>query len=229
MARILIIEDDLAVRTAVSDAVAAEGHEVLAAETGPAGLEQGLTLDPDLILLDIVLPGLDGYELLKRLRADGVETPVMMISAKGQEIDKVLALELGADDYLTKPFGLAELVARVKAHLRRARTGAGQSVSGLKRYRDLEIDLDARSVRKKGAPVELTRTEFDLLVLFLGAPGKAFGRDEILNRIWGYDYIPGSRTLDNHISGLRHKIEDDPAQPALIESVRGVGYRLTKS
>ncbi|MBN2491428.1 MAG: response regulator transcription factor [Planctomycetes bacterium] len=229
MARILIIEDDRAVRTAVTDAVAAEGHTVLAAETGPAGLEQGLTQDPDLILLDILLPGLDGYELLRRLRADAVEAPVMMISAKGQEIDKVRALELGADDYLTKPFGLAELMARVRAQLRRARTGAGQSMAGLKRHRDLEIDLDARTVRKKRTPVELTRTEFDLLALFLGAPGKAFGRDEILNRIWGHEHIPGSRTLDNHIAALRRKLEDDPARPALIESVRGVGYRLTRS
>jgi DNA-binding response OmpR family regulator len=229
MPTILIIEDDRAVRTAIADALAAEGHETLTAETGPDGLEQGLTRDPDLILLDIVLPGFDGYEVLRRLRADGLETPVMMISAKGQEIDKVLALELGADDYLTKPFGMAELVARVKAHLRRARVEAGQTVSGLKRYGDLEVDVDARTVARRGEPVDLTRTEFDLLVLFLSAPGKAFGRDEILNRVWGYDYIPGSRTLDNHIAQLRKKLEDDPAAPTLIESVRGIGYRLAKT
>lgn len=228
MSRILIIEDDRAVRTAIADVLETGGHTTLTAENGPAGLAAGLAEDPDLILLDIVLPGIDGYEVLKQLRADGVETPVVMISAKGQEIDKVLALELGADDYLVKPFGLAELAARVKAHLRRARVDEEKAVSGLKTCGDLIIDLDARTVTRAGAPVELTRTEFDLLTLFLGAPGKAFGRNEILNRIWGYDHIPGSRTLDNHISGLRKKIEADPASPTLIESVRGVGYRLAR-
>jgi len=228
MARILIIEDDRAVGLAVSDALAADGHETLVAETGPAGLDQGLRQDPDLVLLDIVLPDLDGYEVLKGLRADGVEAPVMMISAKGQEIDKVLALELGADDYLTKPFGMNELVARVRAHLRRARAGAGGTVTGIRKFRDLEVDADARTAARKGKALDLTRTEFDLLLLFLGAPGKAFSRNEILDRVWGHDYMPGSRTLDNHIGQLRRKIEDDPAHPALIQSVRGIGYRLTK-
>ena len=228
MARILIVEDDKAVGLAVSDALAADGHETLVAETGPAGLDQGLRQDPDLVLLDIVLPDLDGYEVLKGLRADGVEAPVMMISAKGQEIDKVLALELGADDYLTKPFGMNELVARVRAHLRRARAGAGSTVTGIRKFRDLEVDADARTATKKGKALDLTRTEFDLLLLFLGAPGKAFSRNEILDRVWGHDYMPGSRTLDNHIGQLRRKIEDDPAHPALIQSVRGIGYRLTK-
>ena len=228
MARILIVEDDRAVCLAVSDALAADGHETLTAETGPVGLDLGLRQDPDLVLLDIILPDLDGYEVLKGLRADGVETPVMMISAKGQEIDKVLALELGADDYLTKPFGMNELVARVRAHLRRARAGAGSTVTGIRKYHDLEVDVDARTATKKGKILDLTRTEFDLLLLFLGAPGKAFSRNEILDRVWGHDYMPGSRTLDNHIGQLRRKIEDDPAHPALIQSVRGIGYRLTK-
>ena len=173
-----------------------------------------------------MLPGLDGYEVLKRLRADGVEAPVMMISARGQEIDKVLALELGADDYLTKPFGMAELIARVKAHVRRARTDTGQAVTGIKKIHDLTVDVDARTVTRQGRPVTLTRTEFDLLALFLAAPGKAWTRHEILDRLWGPDYIPGSRTLDNHVGQLRRKIEDDPTQPVVIQSVRGVGYRL---
>ncbi len=229
MSTVLIIEDDLAVRVAIADALASEGHDTVTADTGPKGLDAGLRRDPDLILLDIVLPEIDGYEVLRRLRSDGVEAPVMMISAKGQEIDKVLALELGADDYLTKPFGMAELVARTKAHLRRARQHGGQSLSGVKRVGTLEIDVDARTAVCDGQAIELTRTEFDILALLMAAPGKAFTRDEIVNRVWGHDHFPGSRTLDNHIGQLRRKLGDDPTAPDRIVSVRGVGYRLTKS
>jgi len=229
MSRILIIEDDEAVRLAIRDVLETEGHEVLLAACGATGLTAACTQDPSAILLDIILPEMDGYEVLRRLRADGVEAPVLMISAKGQEIDKVLALELGADDYLTKPFGMAELLARVKAQLRRARLATPHALRGIKRAADLEVDLDARTVTKAGSGLSLTRTEFDILALFLTSPGRVFSRREILAEVWGYEHFPTSRTLDNHIFELRHKIEDDPTQPILIQSVRGVGYRMTQS
>ena len=227
MARVLIIEDDAAVAEALGEVLALEGYATEFAVDGAEGLRLGSTADPNVILLDIVLPEIDGYEVLRKLRADGVEAPILMISAKGREIDKVLALELGADDYLTKPFGMAELTARVKALLRRARGGG--RVTAVRRIGDLEVDLVARRVRRRGEVIALTRTEFDLLALFLSRPDKVFARDEILERIWGYTHIPNTRTLDNHIFQLRKKIEDVPGEPKVIESVRGVGYRLTQT
>jgi two-component system, OmpR family, response regulator VicR len=229
MSRILIIEDNEAIRYAIRDVLETEGHEVLLAECGATGLKAACAEDPAAILLDIILPEMDGYEVLRRLRADGVEAPVMMISAKGQEIDKVLALELGADDYLTKPFGMAELLARVKAQLRRAQLSNPHPARGIRRQADLEIDLDARTVTKNGSGLALTRTEFDILALLSGSPGRVFTRREILAEVWGYEHFPTSRTLDNHIFELRHKIEDDPTQPSLIQSVRGIGYRMTET
>ncbi len=233
MNRILVIEDDPAIRNAISDVLRLEGFEVLLASDGEEGLRAATREDPDLILLDIVLPKRDGYEVLRCLRADKVLAPVLMISAKGQEIDKVLALELGADDYLTKPFGMAELCARVKAQLRRAQIAQGPTLRGIRSLGPFRIDLDARRVTR-GDPdsdqdIPLTRTEFDLLALFLSAPGKAFAREEIMKQVWGYERLPNSRTLDNHIFELRHKIEEDPKHPKWIQSVRGIGYRLSKA
>ncbi len=229
MSKVLVIEDDPNIRLAIQDVLELEGFEVLLAEDGDEGLRAGTREDPDLILLDIVLPHRDGYEVLRRLRADRVLAPVLMISAKGQEIDKVLALELGADDYLTKPFGMAELCARVKAQLRRARMAGDAAPRGLRTLGPLQVDLDARRVTRGEQEIPLTRTEFDLLALFLSAPGRAFAREEIMKRVWGYERLPNSRTLDNHIFELRHKIEEDPSQPKWIQSVRGIGYRLQKS
>jgi DNA-binding response OmpR family regulator len=229
MRRILVIEDDETIRLAIREVLALEGFQVLLAEDGDEGLSAACREDPDAILLDIVLPHRDGYEVLRRLRADGIETPVLMISAKGQEIDKVLALELGADDYLTKPFGLAELTARIKAQLRRAQMARGRSPRGSRKLGPFRVDFDARRVTREKTEIPLTRTEFDLLALLLNDPGRVFSREELMKRIWGYERIPNSRTLDNHIFELRHKIEEDPSRPKWIQSIRGIGYRLTKT
>ena len=229
MSKILVIEDDTPIRQAIRDVLELEGFEVLLSADGNLGLEAACKEDPDLILLDIILPHRDGYEVLRLLRLDGVDAPVLMISAKGQEIDKVLALELGADDYLTKPFGMAELTARVKAQLRRARINMKSKLKGTYRLGSLALDLNARIVTRGIKTISLTPTEFDLLALFMSEPGKAFSRAELMKRIWGYERLPHSRTLDNHIFELRRKIEENPQHPKWIQSVRGFGYRLTKN
>lgn len=223
--RILVVEDDLAILTGLSMNLRIEGYEVLQAQDGRTGLAKAMDEAPDLMVLDIMLPELNGYELLKELRRRGRDTPVVMLSAKGQEMDKILGLNLGADDYVAKPFGLQELLARIKAVLRRRYplTGIPPVTFG-----DVEVELVSRTVSRAGKPVELTAQEFKLLAHFLAHPGRTFTREELLSGAWGFDYEGSARTVDNFVRQLRLKFEPDPEDPRHFLTVRGLGYRFDR-
>jgi len=223
--RILVVEDDLAILTGLSMNLRFEGYEVLQAQDGRSGLARTLDEAPDLVVLDLMLPELNGYEVLKELRRRGRDTPVVVLSAKGQEADKILGLNLGADDYVVKPFGLQELLARIKAVLRRRYPVAGTPPVT---FGDVEVDMVARTVARSGKPVELTAQEFKLLALFLAQPGRTFTREELLSGAWGYDYEGSARTVDNFMRQLRLKFEPDPEEPRHFLTVRGLGYRFDR-
>lgn len=218
---ILIIEDDASIRKGLELNFAIEGFNVLAAADGSEGLELARRGSPDLVVLDLSLPKLDGLAVLRALRKTDTETPVLILSARGQEQSKVEGLSLGADDYITKPFGLAELLARVHAALRRAGRGADTRAFG-----SVEVDLKARRVEREGQPVELTSREFDLLRHFLFHPEIALSREQLMQAVWGIDYFGTARTVDNFIVRLREKLEADAQLPRHFETVRGVGYRF---
>ncbi|MFZ5471236.1 MAG: response regulator transcription factor [Myxococcota bacterium] len=219
--RILVVEDDLSILTGLSMNLKFEGYEVLQAQDGRAGLQKAVDETPDLIILDVMLPQLNGYEVLKELRRRRLSTPVVMLSAKGMEGDKITGLDLGADDYVVKPFGLQELLARIKAVLRRHYRS--QEAAG---FADVTIDLAAKTVTRAGKPVDVTAQEFKLLVHFLSHPGRTFTRDELLCGAWGYAYEGTARTVDNFVSQLRQKLEPDPDKPRFFLTVRGLGYRF---
>ena len=223
MPRLLVVEDDPAILTGLADLLDREGFEVLTARDGAAGLKRGLKEDVDLIVLDVLLPKLDGFEVCRRLRADHVTVPILMLTAKTQETDKVMGLERGADDYVTKPFGVAELVARVKALLRRSSVPDGP---GGFSFSDTEIDFGARRVRRSGKDVALTARQFDLLRYLVRNKGRVVTRDELLRRVWGYDDPPVTRTVDAHMAALRSHLERKPARPRHFLGVRSVGYRF---
>jgi two-component system, OmpR family, alkaline phosphatase synthesis response regulator PhoP len=221
---VLVIEDDESISMGLEMNLTAEGYRILLAADGEAGLELTRTTDVDLVILDVMLPRLNGFELLRVLRAEHRLMPIIMLSARGAEMDKVMGLELGAEDYITKPFSLAELLARVKAVLRRdaiARGDIGQSRAG-----DLEITASTREVRRKGTLVELTATEFDVLLCLISASGRVLSREQIQAEVWGPTHHGTPRTVDNFILQLRSKLEDDPTAPDHIVTVRGVGYRF---
>jgi two-component system response regulator MprA len=220
---ILIVEDDAAVRDSIRRALRLEGYEVAVAEDGAAALEQlaAHTAEPDAIVLDVMMPRLDGLATCRRLRADGNHTPVLMLTARDAVSDRVAGLDAGADDYLVKPFALEELLARLRALLRRS----GNGVEGVLRFADLELDPGTREVRRGGDRIELTRTEFALLELFLTNPRQVLTRSLIFERVWGYDFGPGSNSLDVYIGYLRRKTEQG-GHARLIQTVRGVGYAL---
>ncbi len=223
--KILIIEDDPGILLSLKDEFESEGYTVSTAEDGEKGLEIAKQQKPDLIILDIMLPVLDGYEVCKRLRMEGNTTPIIMLTVKDKEIDKVLGLELGADDYVTKPFSLRELMARVKAVLRRTEERA----KDLATYNFAQVELDFRKyeAKKKGKKLDLTPLEFQMLKLFIQRKGEVISRDDFLDRIWGEDNMCVSfRTVDSHIANIRKKIEDDPSNPKHIISIRGVGYKF---
>jgi DNA-binding response OmpR family regulator len=227
MKKILIIEDDPAIALGLEGALQSAGYETLTARTGSEGLQLTRTCPPDLLLLDVMLPGMSGLELCKRLRDAGILTPVIMLTAKAEENDKVLGLELGADDYVTKPFGVRELLARVKAHLRREEGGAPAACGGQPaRYEfgSIVVDCKRRAVSKAGTVQEFTNREFRLLEYMLQHPGELLTRDRLLNDIWGYEAYPTTRTVDNHILRLRKHIEPDPDHPRYIKTIRGAGY-----
>lgn len=228
--RILIIEDDPEISELVRMHLEDQGYGVEQTARGDAGLEKAGGGDFDLVILDLMLPGLDGLEVCKRLRQKESRVPILMLTARTEEIDKVLGLELGADDYLTKPFSVRELIARVKAILRRSQDqGAAPLSPGQPaelKYGQLSIDLDKRRVLSEGTPVELTAKEFDLLALFAAHPGKPFKREQLLNQVWGYSYAGYEHTVNSHINRLRAKIESDPSQPRFILTVWGFGYRF---
>jgi len=219
--RILVVEDDLSILTGLSMNLRFEGYEVLQAQDGRAGLQKAVDERPDLLVLDVMLPELNGYELVRELRRRGLTTPVVMLSARGQEQDKTLGLDLGADDYVVKPFGLQELLSRIKAVLRRR-----QREPELLRFSDVAVDLVSRTVTRAGAPVELTAREFKLLAHLLAHPGRTYSRDELLAGAWGYDYEGTARTVDNFVRQLRLKLEVDPEDPRHFVTVRGLGYRF---
>ena len=224
--RILVIEDEPGVRLAVKDELEFEGFETELAEDGVRGLAAILRSPPDLIVLDVMLPGENGFEVCQKVRAHGLRTPIIMITARSQEIDKVRGLDLGADDYITKPFGLSELVARIRAVLRRSRSSQERSALAVQAVR---VDLASRRVFKRELELQLTDTEFRILALLMGRAGEVITRDEFLDAVWGKDVYVSHRTVDTHVASLRKKLEDDVLHPAYVSSVRNVGYRFNVS
>jgi two-component system alkaline phosphatase synthesis response regulator PhoP len=226
--RILIVEDEAVIRKAIRMACEKEGYEVVEAENGTEGLHLSESSRPDLILLDLMLPDLSGFDVCREVRKNGSGVPIIILSAKTEEIDIVVGLEIGADDYITKPFRARELLARIAAHLRRVRQDEHGS-DGRLEFKDLNINLNERRVFKKGDEVELTHTEFDLLAFLASNSGKVLSREKILNHVWGYEYPIETRVIDVHVRNLRRKIENDPGRPFFILAVPGIGYRFTSS
>ena len=226
MKKILIIEDARNIRMALEDDFTFEGYKVETASTGPEGLEKALDLDLDIILLDLMLPELDGLEICKELRRRNIGTPIIMLTAKSQEFDKVLGLELGADDYITKPFSTFELHARVKALLRRSEIRDQQTAATTIQLGPFELDPSKYEFTKNGESVQLTTIEFALMKMLMQHAGHVLKRDDILNSIWGEEVYITSRTVDTHIANLRKKIENDPDQSHWITGIRGVGYKF---
>jgi DNA-binding response OmpR family regulator len=218
---VLLVEDEPALVRGLSDKLAASGMDVQVATDGQAGLDAALAGRADLILLDVMLPGVNGYEICRAVRRHGLDVPIVMLTAKGQEADVVLGLDLGADDYVTKPFRPAELVARVRALLRRRRDSRPVC-----RFGDCEIDLAARRVRRHGSDVDLTAKEYALLAFFAGHPGRALARDLILDAVWGSSVFVAPRSIDRCVTTLRAKVEPNPREPIYIQTVRDVGYRF---
>ena len=226
-ASILVVEDDPAVALALEVALKGEGYLPLLAATGDKGLEFGLAQAPDLLILDVRLPGMDGFELLRRLRAGGSKAPVIILTARDEEVDTILGLELGADDYMTKPFRVRELLSRVKSQLRRAYGDLADALGGrIIRADELLIDLERRRVSRAGKRISLTPTEFEILRLLAEKPGRVFSRRDLLERVRDYDAaISGDeKTINVHVSHLRDKVEEDPSNPRFVMTVRGVGY-----
>jgi DNA-binding response OmpR family regulator len=223
-ATVLVVEDDRSLREGLAMNFRLRGYRVLAAAGGDEGLRMAFDERPDLVVLDLMLPGVDGLGILQELRGREVDVPVLILSARDRLDDKVRGLEIGADDYMTKPFQLPELVARVEALLRRRRAER-RSGSALG-FGDVRIDPEGRRVTVRGAEVALSAREFDLLALLAGAPGRAFTREAILEKVWGWSFEGTARTVDNFIRSLRQKVEADPARPRHLVTVRHVGYRL---
>jgi DNA-binding response OmpR family regulator len=221
-ARILIVEDEPALLRGLKDTFAGKGYEVATASDGQAGLQLALAQAPDLILLDIMLPRVNGYEICRCLREKGLEMPIVMLTAKGQEEDIILGLNLGADDYVTKPFRIGELVARAKAFLRRKKP----QPAAIARFGEHELDLAARKLLRQGKEVELTAKEFRLLAYFAARPGRALARNDILDAVWGSSVVVTQRSVDRCVATLRAKIEADPRNPAHIQTLRDIGYRF---
>lgn len=223
METILIIEDDPSMLIGLKDNFAYKGYKVLTADAGEKGLDAALNAKPDLIILDLMLPKINGYEICRLVRQEGLEMPIIMLTAKSEESDVVLGLNLGADDYVTKPFSINELLARAAAFLRRTRKGEASDVV---EFGELKLDRAARRLTRQGAEIELSPKEFNLLAYFVEKTGRALTRDEILNAVWGYDCMVTSRSVDRFVTTLRNKIESDPANPVFIHTVRQVGYRF---
>jgi len=222
METVLIIEDDATMLRGLKDNFEFKGYRVLTAEDGEDGLNIALNKKPDLIILDIMLPKINGYEICRLIREENLDMPIIMLTAKGEESDVVLGLNLGADDYVTKPFSIKELLARAAAFLRRSR----QTEQDVYEFADYRLDIPARKLTRKGNEIELSPKEFKLMELFVKKPGRALTRDEILNVVWGYDCIVGPRSIDRFVATLRNKIEPDPHNPTFIHTIREVGYKF---
>ncbi len=222
--RILIIEDEPAMVAGLRDNFEYEGYEVISAGDGEAGLERVLSDNPDLVVLDVMMPRMSGLEVCKQVKARRPAVPIIMLTARGQEIDKVVGLELGADDYVTKPFSIRELMARVKAVLRRVSMQA--PVPEIYRFSDVEVNIRGNEVRRAGKPVALSAKEFALLTYFISHPAETLSRDRLLDAVWGYENYPNTRTVDTHIVHLRQKLEPNPEEPRFILTIHGSGYKF---
>lgn len=226
MTRVLVVEDNANLAFGLTRSLESEGYEVEAAEDGLRGLEMARTTNPDLVVLDLMLPGMDGYTILKKLRAEGKDVPVLILTARGEEADKVFGFRLGADDYVTKPFSLSELLARVQAILRRAKAGERRDGEAVEEFGDVSINTLARSVKKASSEIALTPKEFDLLLALIRRRGAVASRLELLKEVWGHQAEVMTRTVDIHIAELRRKLEDDASTPKHILTVWKAGYRL---
>lgn len=226
METVLIIEDDPSILLGLQKNLKFEGYDVLTASDGERGLELAIDRPPDLIILDIMLPKISGFEICKTLKKNNIQVPIIILSAKDQEIDKIMGLDLGADDYVTKPFSIREMIARINAVMRRKRRFDQQGTAERVKFGKLTLDLKGQVLLKDGEPLETSVREFKLLKFFVENKGKVLDRKEILNKVWGYDYFGTARTIDNFITKLRQKVEDDPDDPKHILTVRGVGYKF---
>ena len=224
MSRILVIEDDAAILRGLKDNLVAESYEVLTAEDGEEGYLLAREEDPDLIILDLMLPTLSGYEICRKLRDEGDSVLILMLTARGEEADRILGLDMGADDYVTKPFSVRELKARGRALLRRsdAQSAPPDTLS----FGDVVVDFPQYDARKGGDPVDLTPKEFGVLRYLATRAGEVVSRYELLEKVWGYGKFPSTRTVDNHLAALRAKLEDDPAEPRYLQTVHRVGYKF---
>ena len=226
MSRVLIVEDNHDLAFGLRNNLEIEGYIVEVAPDGPAGVAAARSFAPDLVVLDLMLPGMDGYRVLRQMREHGLAMPVLILTAKGEEADKVLGFRLGADDYVTKPFGVLELLARVEALLRRSRPALAPPPAACCGFGDVDLDVSTRIVRRAGQVVALTPMEFDLLVALLRRNGAVASRLELLAEVWGHSSAVLTRTVDTHVGELRRKLEQDPSTPRHILTVRKAGYRL---
>ena len=224
MPKILIVEDEPDMVAGLRDNFEFEGYQVLSAMDGVSGLERALADSPDLVILDVMMPRMSGLEVCKQLKSKRPAIPIIMLTARGQEVDKVVGLELGADDYITKPFSIRELLARVKAVLRRV--GSVPRAQDSYTFGDVEVNLQSCQVSRRGRSLDFSSKEFDLLKYFLSHPGEALTRDRLLEEVWGYDKFPTTRTVDAHIVRLRQKLEPKPDDPRFFLTVHGTGYKF---
>lgn len=224
MTKILIVEDEPNMVAGLRDNFEFEGYEVISAGDGVAGLDRALRESPDLVILDVMMPRLSGLDVCRQLKSKRPSVPIIMLTARGQEVDKVVGLELGADDYVTKPFSIRELLARVKAVLRRARGGTVEPEHYS--FGDVEVDVRGCQIIRQGKVMDCSSKEFELLKYFLGHRGETLTRDKLLEDVWGYDHYPTTRTVDTHIVRLRQKIEPKPDEPRYILTVHGTGYKF---
>ena len=226
MSRVLLVEDEPGLVMTLTDRLMAEGYEVESATDAPSGLEMAASGSFDAILLDVMLPGGNGMDVCRTLRQRGLQTPILMLTAKGQVVDKVVGLKLGADDYLVKPFEMAELLARIEALIRRSASVSSAPTGENYRFGDVAVDCRKAEVNKGGQALDLSAREFKLLKYFVEHRGAALTRDELLNEVWGYNAMPSTRTVDVHVAWLRQKLEDNPRHPQYILTVHGLGYKF---
>lgn len=224
MSTVLVIEDDPAIRRGLSDNLTFEAYEVEAVATAEDGYAILKASEPDLIILDVMLPGMNGYDFCRKLRREGYTIPILMLTARGEEFDRVMGLDLGADDYVTKPFSILELLARIRALLRR--TDTPLELPQTLEFADVRIDFRKFETEKSGSPIALSRKEYGLMQILTSRLGEVVTRDELLDLVWGADHFPSTRTVDNHVSMLRAKLEDTPSDPEHLITVHGVGYKL---
>lgn len=224
--RILVVEDDAALRLALSDRLSQQGYQVEVARDGDAGMAMASSGDYDLMILDVMLPAKNGFEIARDVRSRGMDLPILMLTARGEVADRVVGLQFGADDYLTKPFEFIELLARIEALLRRAGRGLARTVPDTVQFGDVKVDFKSARVFRKGEPIPISSKEMQLLRFFVQNTGVALSRDELLDAVWGYDAMTNTRTVDVHVARLRQKLEAEPNEPRLIITVRGLGYRF---